>query len=55
MERVKVYSDQGMPSNRGIGMFARAFMGHFPLLPVEEDGRLHDPKLRENFIEAIFV
>ncbi len=55
MERVKVYSDQGMPSNRGIGMFARAFMDHFPLLPIEEDGRLHDPKLRENFIEAIFV
>jgi uncharacterized protein YbgA (DUF1722 family)/uncharacterized protein YbbK (DUF523 family) len=55
MERVKVYSDQGMPSNRGIGMFARTFMEHFPLLPVEEDGRLHDPKLRENFIEAIFV
>jgi uncharacterized protein YbgA (DUF1722 family) len=55
MERVKVYSDQGMPSNRGIGMFARAFMEHFPLLPVEEDGRLHDPKLRENFIETIFV
>ena len=55
MERVKVYSDQGMPSNRGIGMFANAFMEHFPLLPVEEDGRLHDPKLRENFIEAIFV
>jgi len=55
MERVKVYTDQGMPSNRGIGMFARAFMEHFPLLPVEEEGRLHDPKLRENFIEAIFV
>lgn len=55
MERVKVYSDSGMPSNRGIGMFARAFMEHFPLLPVEEDGRLHDPKLRENFIETIFV
>jgi uncharacterized protein YbgA (DUF1722 family)/uncharacterized protein YbbK (DUF523 family) len=55
MERVKVYNDQSMPSNRGIGMFARAFMEHFPLLPVEEEGRLHDPKLRENFIEAIFV
>jgi len=55
MERVKVYSEHGMPSNRGIGMFARAFMAHFPLLPVEEDGRLNDPKLRENFIEAIFV
>ncbi|MDQ7784390.1 MAG: DUF523 and DUF1722 domain-containing protein [Desulfomonilaceae bacterium] len=55
MERVKVYTEQGMPSNRGVGMFARAFMEHFPLLPVEEDGRLHDPKLRENFIEALFV
>jgi uncharacterized protein YbgA (DUF1722 family) len=30
-------------------------MEHFPLLPVEEDGRLHDPKLRENFIERIFT
>jgi uncharacterized protein YbgA (DUF1722 family)/uncharacterized protein YbbK (DUF523 family) len=55
MERVKVYSDKGVPSPRGIGMFARAFMERFPLLPVEEDGRLHDPGLRENFIEAIFV
>jgi uncharacterized protein YbbK (DUF523 family) len=55
MERVRVYTEKGMPSNRGVGMFARAFMKHFPLLPVEEDGRLHDAKLRENFIEAIFV
>ncbi|MFC1833288.1 YbgA family protein [Thermodesulfobacteriota bacterium] len=55
MERVKVYTEKGMPSNRGVGMFARAFMEHFPLLPVEEDGRLHDPKLRENFIEGLFV
>ncbi len=55
MERVKVYSDSGMPAKTGVGLFARAFMDHFPLLPVEEDGRLHDPKLRENFIESIFV
>jgi uncharacterized protein YbgA (DUF1722 family) len=55
MERVRVYSEKGVPSNRGSGMFARAFMDHFPLLPVEEEGRLRDPKLRENFIEAIFV
>lgn len=53
--RVKVYSDQGMPRNVGIGMFARAFTDHFPLLPVEEDGRLNDPRLRENFIENVFV
>ncbi|MCJ7594505.1 MAG: DUF523 and DUF1722 domain-containing protein, partial [Desulfobacterales bacterium] len=55
MERVKVYNEKGMPDKKGVGMFARAFMEHFPLLPVEEDGRLHDPKLRENFIESIFT
>ena len=55
MERVKVYDKNGMPSNRGIGMFARAFMEHFPLLPVEDEGRLNDPVLRENFIERIFA
>jgi uncharacterized protein YbgA (DUF1722 family)/uncharacterized protein YbbK (DUF523 family) len=55
MERVKVYNESGMASRTGVGMFARAFMEHFPLLPVEEEGRLHDPVLRENFIERIFV
>jgi len=55
MERVKVYVDEGMPTHSGIGMFARAFIEHFPLLPVEEEGRLNDPVLRENFIERIFV
>ena len=40
---------------QGVGMFARIFMAHFPLLPVEEEGRLHDPVLRENFIERLFV
>ena len=55
MERVKVYDGHGVPRKAGVGLFARTFMEHFPLLPVEEDGRLHDPGLRENFIEAIFV
>ena len=55
MERVKVYNDKGMPEKTGVGLFARAFMDRFPLLPVEDEGRLHDPKLRENFIESIFV
>jgi len=55
MERVKVYDDNGMPSKKGVGLFARAFMDHFPLLPVEEEGRLHDPLIRENFIERVFV
>jgi len=55
MERVKVYSESGMPVKTGVGLFARAFMEHFPLIPVEEEGRLHDPRLRENFIERIFT
>ena len=55
MERVKVYSEKGMPSNNGRGLFAGAFMDHFPNLPVEEEGRLHDPALRENFIERVFT
>jgi uncharacterized protein YbgA (DUF1722 family)/uncharacterized protein YbbK (DUF523 family) len=55
LERVKVYDAQGVPAKTGVGLFARAFLEHFPLLPVEDEGRLHDPRLRENFIEAIFV
>jgi len=55
MARVKLYEPSGIPSQKGVGLFARIFMEHFPLLPVEEDGRLHDPKLRENFIECVFT
>jgi uncharacterized protein YbgA (DUF1722 family)/uncharacterized protein YbbK (DUF523 family) len=55
MERVKVYGDAGMPAHTGVGLFARAFKERFPLLPVEEEGRLNDPGLRENFIERLFV
>jgi uncharacterized protein YbgA (DUF1722 family)/uncharacterized protein YbbK (DUF523 family) len=55
MERVKVYNEKGMPVKKGIGMFAKILMEHFPLLPVEDEGRLHDPELRENFIERIFI
>ncbi len=55
MERVKVYNEKNMPVKKGIGIFAKIFMEHFPLLPVEDEGRLHDPKLRENFIERIFT
>lgn len=55
MIRVKVYNDKGMPEKKGVGIFARRFMEHFPLIPVEDDGRLHDPAIRENFIERIFT
>ena len=55
MERVRVYDEKGMPSKKGVGIFAKIFMEHFPLLPIEEEGRLHDPKLRENLVERIFT
>jgi uncharacterized protein YbgA (DUF1722 family)/uncharacterized protein YbbK (DUF523 family) len=55
MERVKVYDRNNVPAKIGVGIFARVFMEHFPLLPVEDEGRLNDPKLRENFIERIFT
>ena len=55
MERVKIYDEHGRVQKIGVGMFARAFMDYFPLLPAEEDGRLHDIRLRENFIERIFA
>jgi uncharacterized protein YbgA (DUF1722 family)/uncharacterized protein YbbK (DUF523 family) len=55
MIRVKVYNEKGMPHKVGVGIFARAFMEHFPLIPVEDDGRLNDPVIRENFILQIFT
>lgn len=54
IERVRVFNRHGMSTQDGIGVFARAFMARFPLIPVEEEGRLCDPILRENFIERIF-
>jgi len=55
MQGVKVYDKNNVPSKKGVGMFARAFMERFPLMPVEDEGRLNDARLRENFIERIFV
>ena len=55
MERVNVFNEKGMPVKKGSGLFAAAFMKQFPLIPVEDDGRLHDPKIRDNFIERIFT
>ncbi|HVO66428.1 MAG TPA: DUF523 domain-containing protein [Syntrophales bacterium] len=55
MVSVKVYDHKGVSHKVGVGIFARIFMKHFPLTPVEEDGRLHDPILWENFINRIFV
>jgi uncharacterized protein YbgA (DUF1722 family)/uncharacterized protein YbbK (DUF523 family) len=55
MSGVKVYDETGTRIKKGVGLFAGAFMKRFPLLPVEDDGRLHDAGLRENFIERLFV
>jgi len=54
IERVRIYNEHGRPSRNGVGLFARAFIEQFPLIPVEEEGRLCDPTLRENFIERVF-
>ena len=53
--RVRVYDEHGNPSRTGTGMFPRAVMQRFPLLPLEEEGRLNDLPLRENFIERVFA
>lgn len=55
MGGVKVYAAAGRPAATAAGIFARAFMDRFPLVPVEDDGRLHDAGLRENFIERVFA
>ncbi|MDZ7331375.1 MAG: DUF523 and DUF1722 domain-containing protein [candidate division KSB1 bacterium] len=55
MQGIKVYDKNGVPSKKGVGVFARAFMERFPLMPVEDEGRLNDARLRENFIERVFV
>ena len=54
IERVRIYNEHGMPRRNGVGLFARAFIEEFPLIPVEEEGRLCEPTLRENFIERVF-
>lgn len=54
MERVRIYNHHGMPSRTGVGIFARSYIQQFPLIPVEEEGRLCDPVLRENFVERVF-
>ena len=55
MERVRVYGPSGMATRDGAGLFASALMRRYPSLPVEEEGRLNDPHLRENFVERVFA
>ena len=55
MFRVRVYNEHGMAERTGTGIFPREVMKRFPLLPLEEEGRLNDLPLRENFIERVFA
>ena len=55
MENVKVYNDKGGFAGKAPGLFGKAFMVNFPNLPCEDEGRLNDPDLRENFIERVFT
>jgi uncharacterized protein YbgA (DUF1722 family)/uncharacterized protein YbbK (DUF523 family) len=55
MERVKLYVEGGMAERKGRGLFAEAVMQRYPRLPVEEEGRLSDSRLRENFVERVFA
>ena len=56
MERVKLYpAEGGVPVKEARGLFADVLLRRWPDLPVEEEGRLHDPLLRENFVTRIFV
>jgi uncharacterized protein YbgA (DUF1722 family) len=55
MERVRVYAQKGGVTRSGRGLFAAAVISELPLMPVEEEGRLNDPALRENFIERVFA
>ncbi len=52
---VKIYTEQGFPRYRGMGLFARAFVERFSLLPAEDEARLNDAGLRENFITRVFA
>lgn len=55
MERVKIWSEAGMAERNGRGLFAAELMRQCPNMPVEEEGRLQDPRLRENFVDRVFM
>ncbi len=55
MEQVKVYGAKMIPTRAGRGLFADALLRRFPNLPVEEEGRLSDPRVRDNFIARVFA
>ena len=52
---VALFNAQGIETHDGVGLFARAFVAHFPEMPVEEEGRLHDPQALKNFLERVLA
>jgi uncharacterized protein YbbK (DUF523 family) len=52
---VLLFNAQGTETQDGVGLFARAFMAHFPLIPVEDEDRLHDPQTLKNFLERVLA
>jgi uncharacterized protein YbbK (DUF523 family) len=55
MERVKTYGPGSTPERNGRGLYATVLIARFPSLPIEEEGRLSDPQVRDNFIERVFA
>jgi len=55
MARVKVYNAHKVPARTGVGLFAAALSERHPFLPLEEEGRLVDPRIRDNFVERVFA
>ncbi|MGB0495680.1 MAG: YbgA family protein [Kangiellaceae bacterium] len=55
MERVKVYNEKGQPESKGVGIFTARLKSLYPNLPIEENGRLNDPLLKDSFIKRVFI
>ncbi|MBN2170899.1 MAG: DUF523 and DUF1722 domain-containing protein, partial [Candidatus Krumholzibacteriota bacterium] len=55
MERVRLYDRNDVPARTGIGLWVEALQARYPLLPLEEEGRLHDARLREHFVTRVFA
>ena len=52
---VALFNAQGTETQDGVGLFARVFMAHFPFIPVEEEGQLHDPQVLKSFLERVLA
>jgi len=52
---VPLLNAQGIETHDGVGLFARAFMEQFPLIPVEDEDRLHAPQILKDFLERVFA